>query len=120
AVFLLNRTGLVLRSRRMACLALRIIGGWHRVHCLMRIMARHTTNPPISRIVAFAIRQPIGLKPDVIPIVWSVRRDIGPCPVTLPAEVRYLLRAQPRELRDTRTTRISRLGRTRMVDRGVM
>src|SRR5438445_279717 len=98
AIFAGNRADLMILRLRVARLALRIIRCRRGDHRLMRIMARYATDPPVSRIVAFTIGQPVGLEPHVVLIMRTIRRDVGPRSMALPAEVRNLLRAQSRQL----------------------
>jgi hypothetical protein len=57
----------------------------------MRIVARRATDACIFAVVAFAIRQPVGLKADVGNTENPAARDVIPRPMTLSAKIRQLL-----------------------------
>src|SRR5713101_2709200 len=56
-------------------------------HFVVRVMTRQTADSRVVRIVAFAARQPIGLKANVRYAQITLQRNLFPCAVTLPAEV---------------------------------
>jgi len=75
----------------MACLALRIVSGIVPVDLLMRIVTRRAPDTGIVRIVAFAARKPVGLKPDVTYAELTGTGDLIPSAMALAAEVRGVL-----------------------------
>ena len=88
---------------------------WAKV--VVRVMARQTADARIVRVVAFAAREPVRLKADVGNTWFGFHSDLRPGAMTLPAEIRSLVRRhcdQPLQFRGYRSVR-ARLHRRQML-----
>src|SRR5271157_3702349 len=61
---------------------------------VVRVMAREATDPRVIRVVALAARQPVRLEANVPYPQVTLKHNLFPRAVTLPAEVGDLLRGE--------------------------
>ena len=65
---------------------------------VVRVMATGAPDAVVGGVVAAAVHQAVGLETDVGNVVGALRRDSGPRPVALAAEIGGLFAAQLAEL----------------------
>jgi len=86
----------------------------------MRIVARHAADARVYGVITFAVGQAVGLEAYVIDVVRSLRRNLRPRAVALPAEIGYLLSPLRSQLAHRRLSKIAGLESRHMLLRGAV
>src|SRR6266404_2635143 len=73
----------------------------------MWIVAGSTRNPPVRRVIAFAVCQPVRLEPDVQNPTRAVSPNLSPSAMTLAAQNRKIFGTHFRQLRHPSVPRLA-------------